>query len=74
MNFQDYRGCYAQIDYGQKSYVATFPNGGQRVHALPYPNGIYRIIVQGSQTANIFTIIEGLIYNNGRCSKPLSHV
>lgn len=40
------------------------PNGGQPVHALPYPNGIYRIIVRGSQTAGLFTLIEGLIYVN----------
>ena len=48
----------------QKPYVLVMPNGGQHVHALLYPNGIYRIIVRGSQTANIFTIIEGLIYIN----------
>ncbi|CAF1915428.1 unnamed protein product [Rotaria magnacalcarata] len=48
----------------QNSYVVVPPNGGQPVHALPYPNGIYRIIVRGSQTANIFTLIEGLIYIN----------
>jgi mannose-6-phosphate isomerase-like protein (cupin superfamily) len=48
----------------QNSYVNVPPNGGQRVHALPYPNGIYRIIVRGNQTANIFTLIEGLVYIN----------
>jgi mannose-6-phosphate isomerase-like protein (cupin superfamily) len=48
----------------QKSYVLVPPNGGQPVHALPYPNGIYRIIVRGSQTSGIFTLIEGLIYIN----------
>jgi mannose-6-phosphate isomerase-like protein (cupin superfamily) len=48
----------------QKPYEVVLPNGGQPVHALPYPNGIYRIIVRGNQTANIYTIIEGLIYIN----------
>ncbi len=40
------------------------PNGGQPVHVLPYPNAIYRIIVRGNQTANQFTILEGIVYIN----------
>ena len=27
----------------EKSYVVVEPNGGGRVHALPYPNGIYSL-------------------------------
>lgn len=48
----------------RKPYVATFPDAGQRVHVLPYLNSIYRIIVQGGQTENLFTIIEGSIHIN----------
>ncbi len=40
------------------------PNEGQPVHVLPYPNAIYRIIVRGNQTANQFTILEGIVYIN----------
>ena len=48
----------AQSDY----FSVVEPNGGQRVHALPYQNGIYRIIVRGNETNNRLTIIEGLVY------------
>ena len=34
------------------------------MHALPFPNGFYRIIVRGNDTNNQFTIIEGLVYMN----------
>ena len=46
------------------SYSVVTPNGGQRVHALPYPNGFYRIILRGNETNNRFTIIEGLVYRD----------
>jgi mannose-6-phosphate isomerase-like protein (cupin superfamily) len=48
----------------QKSYAVVEPNGGSRVHVLPYPNAIYRIVVRGNQTANQFTIVEGIVYMN----------
>jgi mannose-6-phosphate isomerase-like protein (cupin superfamily) len=44
--------------------MITEPNGGQRVHVLPYPNAIYRIIIGGNRTSNKFTIVEGLVYMN----------
>ena len=47
-------------DHG--GYAITKPNEGTRVHILPYPNAIYRIIVRGNQTNDKFTIIEGLVY------------
>jgi len=40
------------------------PNEGQPVHVLPYPKAIYKIIVRGNQTANQFTILEGIVYIN----------
>ncbi|CAF2879026.1 unnamed protein product [Rotaria sp. Silwood2] len=46
------------------SYAAVEPNGGQKVHALPFPNGFYRIIVRGNQTNKQLTVIEGLVYIN----------
>jgi mannose-6-phosphate isomerase-like protein (cupin superfamily) len=48
----------------QKSYAVVNPNEGQPVHVLPYPNAIYRIVVRGNQTADQFTIIEGIVYIN----------
>lgn len=44
--------------------MITEPNGGHRVHVLPYPNAMYRIIIGGNQTSNQFTIVEGLVYMN----------
>ncbi|CAF1172597.1 unnamed protein product [Rotaria sordida] len=47
-----------------QSYTAVQPGGGQRVHALPFQNGFYRIILRGNQTNKQFTIIEGVVYMN----------
>lgn len=48
----------------QNSYVVVKPNEGSRVHVLPYPNAIYKIIVRGNETSNQFTIVEGIVYIN----------
>lgn len=52
------------VDAQDQPYRVIGPQDGQRVHALPYPNAIYRIIVRGNETDNRFTIIEGLVYEN----------
>ncbi|UJR19548.1 hypothetical protein I4U23_022678 [Adineta vaga] len=54
----------ASIFSQSTSYAVVKPNEGQSVHVLPYPNAIYKIIVRGNQTANQFTIVEGIVYMN----------
>ena len=44
--------------------MITEPNAGHRVHVLPYPNAMYRIIIGGNRTNNQFTIVEGVVYMN----------
>jgi mannose-6-phosphate isomerase-like protein (cupin superfamily) len=55
---------FLSTDTENSAFSVIGPDGGQKVHALPYANGFYRIIVRGNETSERFTIIEGLVYIN----------